>query len=57
MKSQVELTLAGVEAGLSVWDGMLHAFFFDPDLPESREAYRVIAGFFAEHLGRGSDRA
>jgi monoterpene epsilon-lactone hydrolase len=51
-KSQVELTLAGVEARLSVWDGMTHAFFFDPDLPESREVYRVVAGFFQDHLGK-----
>ena len=50
LRSQIELTLLGVEAMVSIWDGMMHAFFFDPDLPESREAYRVIADFFNSHL-------
>jgi monoterpene epsilon-lactone hydrolase len=45
------LVKAGAEADLHVWDGMWHAFFFDPDLPESKEAYDVIAKFFAKHLG------
>jgi acetyl esterase/lipase len=44
------LTEAGVDAELHVWDGMWHAFFMDPGMPESREAYRVIAGFFDRHL-------
>lgn len=44
------LTAAGVDAELHVWDGMWHGFFSDPDLPESREAYRVIADFFDRHL-------
>jgi hypothetical protein len=30
---------------------MWHAFFMDPDLPESQEVYRVVADFFARHLG------
>ncbi len=44
------LTQAGVDTELHVWDGMWHAFFTDPALPESREAYRVIATFFDRHL-------
>jgi acetyl esterase/lipase len=31
------LTNVGVYAELHVWDGMWHAFFFDPDLPESQQ--------------------
>jgi monoterpene epsilon-lactone hydrolase len=50
--TQAALAEAGVDAELHVWDGMWHAFFFDPDLPESQQAYRVIVGFFAKHLGR-----
>jgi epsilon-lactone hydrolase len=50
-KSQAALANAGVDAELHVWDGMWHAFFFDPDLPESREVYRVVVDFFARHLG------
>jgi monoterpene epsilon-lactone hydrolase len=45
------LTKVDVEADLHVWDGMGHCFFYDSDLPESREAYAVIAKFFDAHLG------
>lgn len=50
IRSQSLLTQAGVEAELHVWNGMWHAFFVDPDMPESMQAYSVIAGFFARHL-------
>lgn len=49
--TQAALTGAGVDAELHVWDGMWHAFFFDPDLPESQQVYRVVVSFFAKHLG------
>jgi monoterpene epsilon-lactone hydrolase len=49
--AQAALAAAGVDAELHVWDGMWHAFFFDPDLPESQQVYRVVVGFFARHLG------
>jgi len=48
-----ELVRAGVEADLHVWDGLGHAFFYDPTLPESQEAYQVMADFFVRHLGAG----
>jgi epsilon-lactone hydrolase len=44
------LTRAGVEAELHVWDGLIHAFWYNSDLPESREVYSVIAKFFDKHL-------
>jgi monoterpene epsilon-lactone hydrolase len=50
-RAQAALTNAGVEAELHVWDGMWHAFFMDPDLPESQEVYRVVVKFFDRHLG------
>ena len=50
-RAQAALSDAGVDAELHVWDGMWHAFFFDPDLPESQEVYRVIVKFFDRHLG------
>ncbi len=31
---------------------MPHAFFYNPDLPESKEAYDIIVKFFDSHLGR-----
>jgi acetyl esterase/lipase len=45
-----ELIKAGVDADLHVWDGMNHAFFINPDLPESREAYDVMVRFFSRQL-------
>lgn len=46
-----QLTRAGVAADLHLWDGLGHAFFYDPALPESREAFDVMTRFFSEHLG------
>ncbi|MEL1265375.1 trehalase family glycosidase [Pseudoxanthomonas putridarboris] len=52
LQSHRLLTRAGVQADLHVWDGMWHSFFSDPELPESQEAYAVMAAFFDRHLGR-----
>jgi acetyl esterase/lipase len=45
-----ELVKAGVETDLNVWDGLGHAFFYNIDLPESREAFEVMAKFFEKQL-------
>jgi acetyl esterase/lipase len=45
-----ELVKAGVTADLHMWDGLGHAFFYNIDLPESREAFDVMAHFFQQHL-------
>jgi acetyl esterase/lipase len=45
-----ELIKAGVDADLHVWDGLGHAFFYDPRIPEAREAFDVMADFFRKHL-------
>lgn len=50
--TQRRLTVAGVEAELHVWDGLPHAFFTNPDLPESRELYEVVVRFFDRHLAK-----
>jgi epsilon-lactone hydrolase len=42
----------GVRADLHVYEGMGHAFFYNPELPESREVYAVISKFFDSHLDR-----
>lgn len=52
LKSHQLLVDAGVDAQLHVWDGMWHAFFIEPELPESRQAYKVIWQFFDSHLGK-----
>jgi acetyl esterase/lipase len=50
--SQTLLDQAGVDTELRLWEGMWHSFFSDPELPESKDAYRVIWRFFDRHLGR-----
>ncbi len=52
IQSQRLLSAAGVDAELHVWDGMWHSFFSDPEMPESREAYKVIVDFFQRTLGQ-----
>jgi acetyl esterase/lipase len=48
-----KLRLSGVEAELEVYEGQSHAQFGRDDrLPETKEAYGEIAGFFEKHLGR-----
>ena len=46
-----QMVKLGVDAELHVWEGMFHGFFYNPDVPESRECYDVIVKFFARHLG------
>jgi acetyl esterase/lipase len=46
------LNHAGVVAELHVWEGLPHAFWYNSDLPESRETYEVIARFFDRYLHR-----
>jgi len=48
--AHTQLVKAGATADLHVWDGMWHAFLYDVDLPESREAFEVAVDFFREHL-------
>lgn len=49
-RMQAALTDVNVDAELHVWDGMWHAFFSNPDLPESKQVYQVIVRFFDAHL-------
>ena len=46
---------AGVPSELHVWEGMWHSFFSDPELPESKAAYQVMARFFDRHLGKSTN--
>jgi epsilon-lactone hydrolase len=41
---------AGVDARLVVFDALTHAFWYDPQLPESIEANHMMADFFVEQL-------
>jgi acetyl esterase/lipase len=46
------LVAQGVEADLHIWEGMWHAFMYDPSLPDSREALDVIVRFFDRRLAQ-----
>jgi acetyl esterase/lipase len=46
------LVKAGVDTDLHVWEGMFHGFFYNPDVPESRDCFDVIVKFFDRHLGK-----
>ena len=50
--TNLQLNKAGVETSLFVWEGLFHGFFYNPGIPESQHAYRVITGFFDRKLGR-----
>jgi acetyl esterase/lipase len=41
---------AGDDGRLMVFDGLTHAFWYDPELPESIEANRAMSKFLSEHL-------
>lgn len=50
------LDRAGVPTELHVWEGLWHCFPYNTAMPESREAYDVLARFFDRHL-RHTERA
>lgn len=54
IKSHMDLVSAGVDAKLYLWDGLEHCFLYNPDMPESRQAYKLINQFFADAMNRKS---
>lgn len=50
LHTHAELTAAGADASLHVWEGMGHNFLVEMDLPESRAAYAVIVRHFDRNL-------
>jgi monoterpene epsilon-lactone hydrolase len=49
---QRRLWEAGIDSELFIFDGLWHAFMMHPELPESREVYRIVWRFFDTHLDR-----
>ena len=54
LRSNELLSEAGARTELHVWEGMWHSFFSDPELPESKAMYAVVARFFDRELGGAS---
>ncbi|MCK8784198.1 alpha/beta hydrolase [Roseomonas sp. NAR14] len=53
VRTHRKLRQAGVEAVLQVFEGQSHAqYMFDPDAPETKEAFTEIAAFLDRHLGK-----
>jgi acetyl esterase/lipase len=52
--THTQLVKNGVDARIHVWEGLFHGFFYNPDVPESQDCYRVIVDFFARTLGKRS---
>jgi len=50
--THARLIKLGVNAELHVWEGLIHTFTGDPELPESREAWAVVVKFFDSHLSK-----
>jgi epsilon-lactone hydrolase len=50
-QAHLQLLELGVKSELLLFDGMDHGFYTDVTFPESQRAYKLIAQFFAEHLG------
>lgn len=46
-----QLVKLGVDAELHVWEGLFHGFFYNMDVPESKDALNVMVRFFDRHLG------
>jgi monoterpene epsilon-lactone hydrolase len=45
-----QLVNQGVDAELHVWEGLFHGFFYNADVPESKDAFKVMIQFFDRHL-------
>ena len=50
LNTDTQLVKLGVSTELHVWDGLFHGFFYNADVPESRDAFNVMIKFFNRHL-------
>lgn len=48
--AHLQLLRAGADARLALWDGLDHCFQYNPDMPESQEAYSMLANFFSNAM-------
>jgi epsilon-lactone hydrolase len=52
LDTNIQLSKAGVITELFVWDGLFHGFFYDSDIPESKDAFNIMIRFFDRYLGK-----
>ncbi len=50
--TDAQLVKQGVPVELHVWEGLFHGFFYNADVPESRDAFNVMVSFFDRNLAR-----
>jgi len=50
--THIQLSKQNVPAELYVWEGLFHGFFYNPDVPESRECFDFVIKFFDKWLGK-----
>jgi len=50
--THTQLLKAGVDARIAVWEGLFHGFFYNPDVPESKDCYDVVVKYFDRQLGK-----
>jgi epsilon-lactone hydrolase len=48
--THARLVKAGAQSDLHVWEGMFHGFFYNADVPESKDCFNVIVNFFNSRL-------
>jgi monoterpene epsilon-lactone hydrolase len=48
--THARLVKAGAQSELHVWEGMFHGFFYNADVPESKDCFAVIVKFFDSKL-------
>jgi acetyl esterase/lipase len=48
--TDTQLAKQGVDVELHVWDGLFHGFFYNADVPESKDAFNVMIKFFDRNL-------
>ncbi len=50
INTDTQLTKLGVHSELHVWEGLFHGFFYNADVPESKDAFNVMIKFFDRNL-------
>lgn len=50
--TDTQLAKQGVTVELHVWEGLFHGFFYNADVPESKDAFNVMINFFDRNLHR-----